>query len=106
MITVLTGALPVAARGAAMASYLLSDGTGPLYDRHSPLGLAEAVREATRQMTARSPVPHPAELIGRSATGDPLIIEVPSPLASAGRGGSRSLRAAEGGPACAPRPGW
>ena len=51
MIGVLTGPLPVAARGAAMASYLLSDGTGPLYDRHSPVGLGEAVREATRQMT-------------------------------------------------------
>jgi hypothetical protein len=34
-----------------MASYLLSDGAGPLYDRHSPVGLGEAVREATRQMT-------------------------------------------------------
>jgi len=51
MIGVLTGPLPVAARGAAAASYLLSDGTGPLYDRHSPVGLDEAVREATRQMT-------------------------------------------------------
>ena len=51
MISVLTGPLPVAARGAAAASYLLSDGTGPLYDRHSPVGLDEAVREATRQMT-------------------------------------------------------
>ncbi|MGI8450196.1 MAG: hypothetical protein ACR2MP_24070 [Streptosporangiaceae bacterium] len=51
MIGVLTGALPVTARGAAMASYLLSDGTGPLYDRHSPVALGVAVREATRQMT-------------------------------------------------------
>lgn len=51
MIGVLTGPLPVAARGAAMASYLLSDGTGPLYDRHSPVALEVAVREATRQMT-------------------------------------------------------
>jgi hypothetical protein len=51
MISVLMGPLPVAARGAAMASYLLSDGTGPLYDRHSPVGLGEAAREATRQMT-------------------------------------------------------
>jgi len=51
MIGVLTGPLPVTARGAAAASYLLSDGTGPLYDRHSPAGLDEAVREATRQMT-------------------------------------------------------
>jgi hypothetical protein len=51
MIGVLTGPLPVTARGAAMASYLLSDGTGPLYDRHSPVSLGAAVRDAARQMT-------------------------------------------------------
>jgi hypothetical protein len=51
MIAVLTGPLPVSARGAASASSLLSDGTGPLYDGHSPVGLREAVRDATRQMT-------------------------------------------------------
>jgi len=54
MIGVLTGPLPVTARGAAAASYLLSDGTGPLYDRHSPVGPGGAVREATRQMTGPS----------------------------------------------------
>jgi|CZKW01.1.fsa_nt_gi hypothetical protein len=50
MLTVLTGAHPIAARGAAMASGLLSDGTGPLHSRRSPLDLGAAVREATRQM--------------------------------------------------------
>jgi hypothetical protein len=50
MLAVLAGPLPVAARGAAMASSLLSDGTGPLHNRHSPRGLGTAVREATRQM--------------------------------------------------------
>jgi len=51
MLTVLTGQLPVTARGAAMASSLLRDGAGPLHNRHSPLSLGDAVREATRQMT-------------------------------------------------------
>jgi hypothetical protein len=50
MLAVLTGAPPIAARGAAMASVLLSDGTGPLHSRRSPLDLGAAVREATRQM--------------------------------------------------------
>jgi hypothetical protein len=52
MLTVLTGMLPITARGAAMASVLLSDGTGPLHNHHSPLDLGAEVREATRQMTA------------------------------------------------------
>ena len=51
MLTVLTGVLPISARGAAMASVLLRDGTGPLHNRLSPLDLGAEVREATRQMT-------------------------------------------------------
>jgi hypothetical protein len=50
MLAVLTGALPIAARGATMASVLLSDGTGPLHNHRSPLDLGAAVRQATRQM--------------------------------------------------------
>jgi hypothetical protein len=50
MLAVLTGAHPIAARGAAMASVLLSDGAGPLHSRRSPVDLGAAVREATRQM--------------------------------------------------------
>lgn len=50
MLAVLRGPLPVSARGAAMASSLLSDGTGPVHDRRSPLDLDAAVREAMRQM--------------------------------------------------------
>jgi hypothetical protein len=34
-----------------MASSLLRDGTGPMHNRHSPVSLGDAVREATRQMT-------------------------------------------------------
>jgi hypothetical protein len=50
MISVLTSGLPIGARGAAMASWLLSDGTGPLYNHRSPVELSAIVREATTQM--------------------------------------------------------
>ena len=50
MIDVLTGSLPIAARGAAIASWLLSDGIGPLHNPRSPLELRVAVQDATRQM--------------------------------------------------------
>lgn len=33
-----------------MASVLLGDGTGPLHNPHSAVGLAAAVRNATREM--------------------------------------------------------
>lgn len=52
MIAVLAGGLPIAARGAAIASSLLSDGTGPLHNRHSPLELSAAVQEAIRHMSS------------------------------------------------------
>ncbi|MDX6337262.1 MAG: hypothetical protein QOG05_4602 [Streptosporangiaceae bacterium] len=51
MIDVLAGPRPITPRGAAMASSLLSDGTGPVHNRHSPRDLGAAVRDATRQMT-------------------------------------------------------
>ena len=51
MLAVLAGPLPVGARGAAMASALLTDGTGPVYNRHCRRDLGAAVRDATRQMT-------------------------------------------------------
>jgi hypothetical protein len=52
MIWVLAGREPVDARGAAMASLLLSDGAGPLYNHRSPADLGAAAREATRQMNS------------------------------------------------------
>lgn len=51
LLAVLGGALPIAARGAAMANALLTDGTGPLYNYRSPLDLGAALREATRQLS-------------------------------------------------------
>jgi hypothetical protein len=59
MLAAVMGALPVAARGAAMASVLLSDGTGPLHSYRSPLDLGAAVREATRQMNLLPTAPRP-----------------------------------------------
>jgi hypothetical protein len=57
MLAVLTGVLPIAARGAVMASVLLSDGTGPLHSQRSPLDLAAEVRRATRQMDPSAGAP-------------------------------------------------
>ncbi len=50
MLAVLACPLPISARGAAMASVLLVDGTGPLYNPHSTRELAAAARDATREM--------------------------------------------------------
>lgn len=52
MLAVLACPLPISARGAAMASVLLGDGTGPLYNRHCARELAAAARDATREMKA------------------------------------------------------
>jgi hypothetical protein len=52
MIDVMAGGLPSAARGAALASWLLSAGTGPLHTKPLPLELSAAVREATRQTSS------------------------------------------------------
>jgi hypothetical protein len=59
MIFVLTSGLPIDARGAAMASWLLRDGTGPLYNRSSRGELGAIVREMTRQMGSFAD--HPAD---------------------------------------------
>jgi hypothetical protein len=50
MISVLTSGRPIDARGAAMSGSLLRDGTGPLYNRRSPVDVSAAVRAATRHM--------------------------------------------------------
>ena len=57
MIAVLVGAHPIAARGAALASWLLSDGTGPLHNHRCPLDLSDVVREATRQLNPFADIP-------------------------------------------------
>jgi hypothetical protein len=50
MIVALRASAPVPARGVAIASMLLSDGTGPLYNAFSGLDLRVAVRDAIRHL--------------------------------------------------------
>jgi hypothetical protein len=57
MIVALVAPRPVPARGVATVSLLLSDGTGPFYNRRSPSDLVSAIREATLRLDpAASPV--------------------------------------------------
>jgi hypothetical protein len=56
MIGALLAAAPIAVRGPAMVSWLLSDGAGPLYDRRRSTGLADALREATAQLDPVGPL--------------------------------------------------
>jgi hypothetical protein len=62
LLALLAGPRPVAARGAAMAMVLLTDGTGPVHNHRSPVSLAAAVREAIRQLdpSTAEPGPRPA----------------------------------------------
>jgi hypothetical protein len=46
----LRAALPVPVRGVAMANRLLTDATGPVYNRRSPVDLRIALRDAIWQM--------------------------------------------------------
>jgi hypothetical protein len=48
--SVLRAPFPAGARGVAMLSLLLGDGTGPLYNPHSPVVLVDAVREAVAEL--------------------------------------------------------
>jgi len=50
MIVALRAQAPVPVRGVAIASVLLSDGTGPLYNARSGLDLRGAVRDAIRHL--------------------------------------------------------
>ncbi len=47
MLAALVAPLPVSAQGVAMASLLLSDGAGPLYNRRSSVDLVAAVHDVT-----------------------------------------------------------
>jgi hypothetical protein len=50
MLTKLETPLPTSARGVAMARVLLTDGTGPLFNRHSSTNLRGAIHDATVQL--------------------------------------------------------
>lgn len=50
MIAALLNPLPIPARGVATASWLLCNGTGPVYNRHSSEELRLALREAIEHL--------------------------------------------------------
>lgn len=52
----LTNPLPVSARGVAMASSLLTDATGPVYNRRSPVTLDAALQAAITQLDPALPL--------------------------------------------------
>jgi hypothetical protein len=56
LVTHLRAPLPVAARGVAAASVLLTDGAGPLYRIRAATGLREAVLLATAYLDPTIPL--------------------------------------------------
>ena len=60
LVTALRSRLPVPVRGAAMASLLITDGRGPVYNRRSPRDLGAAVRDAVRFLDPFSDLMEPA----------------------------------------------
>jgi hypothetical protein len=56
MLAALLAPGPVPAAGVARASLLLSDGSGPLYNRLSPTDLVTAVRQVTGHLDPRAPL--------------------------------------------------
>jgi hypothetical protein len=60
MLALLGRPLPISARGAAAASMLLSDGTGPLYRHHCPSDLGRSLTEVMARLDpASSLLPSP-----------------------------------------------
>lgn len=60
MINALLTPLPTPARGAAMVSWLLSDGTGPLFNRGRSADLGTALTEAIAQLDPSASLVSPA----------------------------------------------
>jgi hypothetical protein len=56
LISRLTAPLPVTAQGAAMASVLLTDATGPVYRRRGPVTLDNAIAAAVAQLDPALPL--------------------------------------------------
>jgi hypothetical protein len=54
MLSALSIPHPVSARGVAMASQLIGDGTGPLFNRNCTVTLSEALRAVTTQLDPAS----------------------------------------------------
>ncbi|HTS95054.1 MAG TPA: hypothetical protein VMI33_00375 [Streptosporangiaceae bacterium] len=60
MVRRLRTPLPVTVRGVAAASVLLTDGAGPVYNRHADPGLPQALRLVTAELDPRVPLFAPA----------------------------------------------
>ena len=56
MVGALLAPLPIPARGAAMASWLLSDGAGPVFNRRCQGDLGAAVRDVIAELDATAPL--------------------------------------------------
>jgi hypothetical protein len=56
MVEALTRPVPSSARGVATASWLLSDGTGPLYQCRHPDALRAVLRQALAQLDPAAPL--------------------------------------------------
>jgi hypothetical protein len=56
LVRCMTAPLPVAARGVAMATALLTDALGPVYNPHSPVSLAAALEAAIAQLDPALPL--------------------------------------------------
>jgi hypothetical protein len=58
MVSALSAPVPTPVRAVALASWLLSDANGPLYNRHSSTGLAAVLQEATMELDPAGSLPH------------------------------------------------
>jgi hypothetical protein len=56
MLELLAAPLPIGAGGVAMAGDLLSDGTGPVYDRRRSADLAAAIRAVVERLDPSAPL--------------------------------------------------
>jgi hypothetical protein len=56
MLELLATPLPIGAKGVALASDLLSDGTGPVYDHRRSADLATALRAVIDRLDPSSPL--------------------------------------------------
>ena len=56
LVRCMTAPLPVAARGVAMATVLLTDGLGPVYNPYSQVSLASALEAAIAQLDPAVPL--------------------------------------------------
>lgn len=58
MVSALSAPVPTPVRGVAMASWLLSDANGPLYNRHSTTDLVTLLRQSMTELDPTASVLH------------------------------------------------